>query len=83
MLNDYIGRFTLPGAMFDVTLANGQLAVQLIGQPSFPVYPIAKDKFFYKVVDAQIDFERDPSGVVIALVLHQNGRDMRAPRVVP
>ena len=41
----------------------------------------SKDKFFYKVVDAQLDFECDGSGKVTAAVLHQNGREMRAPRM--
>ncbi len=83
-LQDYVGKFELrPGTLFDVTLADGQLAVQFTGQSVFPVYPSAKDKFFYKVVDAQIDFERDPCGAVTALVLHQGGRNLRAPRSMP
>jgi serine-type D-Ala-D-Ala carboxypeptidase/endopeptidase len=41
----------------------------------------AKEKFFYKAVDAQLDFQRDAGGRVVAVVLHQNGRDMRAQRV--
>jgi serine-type D-Ala-D-Ala carboxypeptidase/endopeptidase len=40
----------------------------------------AKDKFFYKVVDAQLDFERDASGKVVAVILHQHGQNPRAPR---
>jgi len=36
---------------------------------------------FYKIVDAQLDFERNAGGKIIAVVLHQNGRDMRAPRM--
>jgi hypothetical protein len=31
-------------------------------------------------VASQIRFKRDASGKVVALVLHQNGRDMRAPK---
>jgi hypothetical protein len=84
MLKDYVGTFQLrPNILLDVTLADAQLSVQLTGQSAFPVYPSAKDRFFYKVVDAQIDFERDPSGAVTALVLHQNGHDLRATRVGP
>ena len=41
----------------------------------------SRDKFSYKNVDAQIDFERDAGEKVVAVVLHQNGRDMRAPRM--
>jgi len=81
VLKDYVGRYTLsPGVLFAVTLEGDQLKVQLTGQAAFPVYAQAKDHFFYIVVDAQIDFQRDAGGRVVALVLHQNGRDLRAPR---
>jgi hypothetical protein len=83
-LGGYAGKYQLtPSAMFDITLKDGQLYVQLTGQPAFPVFASAKDKFFYKVVDAQLDFERDAAGKVVALVLHQGGRDQRAPRTAP
>jgi len=56
------------------------LEAQLTGQPPFPIFASARDKFFYKVVDAQLNFERDAEGKIIAVVLHQNGRAMRASR---
>ena len=37
--------------------------------------------FFYKVVDAQLEFGRDADDKVVAVVLHQNGRDRRASRL--
>ena len=81
-LADYVGRFQLrPGVFFDVTIAGSQLSVELTGQLALPVYARAKDKFFYKAVDAEIDFQRDSSGAVIGLVLHQGGQDLSAPRV--
>jgi hypothetical protein len=81
VLKEYVGRYTLsPGVLFAVTLEGDQLKVQLTGQAAFPVYAQAKDRFFYTVVDAQIDFQRDAGGKVVALVLHQNGRDLRAER---
>lgn len=83
-LGGYVGKYTLaPGAVFDVTLNDGQLFVQLGSQAAFPVFASAKDRFFYKVIDAQIDFERDAGGKAVALVLHQNGKDQRAPRTAP
>ncbi|HEX5314687.1 MAG TPA: serine hydrolase [Gammaproteobacteria bacterium] len=81
-LRQYVGQYQLaPGAVFDVTLAGDQLSVRLSGQPAFPVYASAKDRFFYTVVDARIEFVRDDEGNVVALVLHQNGQARRAPRV--
>ena len=41
---------------------------------------ISGDRFSIVGVVAEISFERDPSGKVAALVLHQNGRDARAAR---
>ena len=53
------------------------------GSPPFPISsPSARQKFFYKIVDMQLDFERDAGGKVVAVVLHGNGGHIRAPRVV-
>jgi len=80
-LGDYVGKYRFNFGVLDVALASDHLEAQLTGQPPFPIFASAKDKFFYKVVDAQLDFERDAVGRVVAVVLHQNGRDMRAPRM--
>ncbi len=78
-LGSYVGTYTAgQGLQFAVTLQGSQLMVQLTGQPSFPVYPSAKDEFYYKIVNAQIDFERDAGGAIQDLVLHQNGQDIKA-----
>ena len=78
---DYVGHYTLvPGAVFDITARDGQLYAQLTGQPAFPVYAAAKDRFFYTAMDATLEFQRDVSGKVVALVLHQGGQSKRAPR---
>jgi D-alanyl-D-alanine-carboxypeptidase/D-alanyl-D-alanine-endopeptidase len=79
-LGDYVGQYRFSFGVLDVALKRDHLEAQLTGQPAFPIFASAKDKFFYKVVDAQLDFERDAGGRVLAVVLHQNGRDMRAPR---
>lgn len=83
-LKSYEGKYQLaPGIVFDVTVKDNQLFAQLTGQWAFAVYGSARDKFFYKVIDAQLTFERDANGNVTALVLHQNGTDRRAPRIAP
>jgi D-alanyl-D-alanine-carboxypeptidase/D-alanyl-D-alanine-endopeptidase len=80
-LDDYVGTFDSDqGLSFVVTRSGDQLIVQLTGQPAVPVYESAKDKFYYKVVDAQIDFVRDANGKVTQLVLHQNGNTIAAAR---
>jgi len=77
-LADYVGKYRLaPDAIIEIALRGDHLETQLTGQPAFPIYASAKDKF----VDAQLDFERDAGEKVVAVVLHQNGRAMRAPQV--
>ena len=77
----YVGTYQLLGTKMLITLEGDQLMAKLGLQPSLPIYAESETKFFYKVVDAQIDFEKNDQGVVTALVLHQNGRDRKAPRI--
>jgi CubicO group peptidase (beta-lactamase class C family) len=75
-----VGRYRLGPAEFSVTHEDAKLMVQLTGQPRFQVFASARDEFFYKVVNAQLSFVRDADGKVVALILHQNGRDQRAAK---
>ena len=68
--------------MLEVVLKADRLEAQATGQSAFPIFASARDKFFYKIVDMQLDFERDAGGKVVAVVLHGNGGHIRAPRVV-
>ena len=80
-LDAYVGKYQLaPQLVFTIARDGSQLNAQLTGQPALPVYADKPDHFFYKVVDAQLDFERDGAGKVTAVTLHQSGRDMKAPR---
>jgi len=57
------------------------LYAQLTGQPKFEIFPEGGDQYFWKIVDAQVEFEKKAEGPATAAILHQNGRDQRAPRV--
>ena len=80
-LDAYVGTYQL-APTFALTIQKNStgLVAQATGQGSFPIFPSAKDEFFFRVVDAQISFVRDSTGKVGSLVLHQGGRDMRAPK---
>ena len=81
-LDAYVGQYQLtPRLVFTIARNGTQLMTQLTGQAPLPVYAETPDHFFYRAVDARIDFVRDPSGQVASLILHQNGRDMTAPRM--
>ena len=78
---DYVGRYPLmPTFAINVTTRRGALFGQATGQPAFALREIAPDRFALVGVPAEISFERDAAKKVVALVLHQNGVDQRAPR---
>lgn len=81
LLDEYAGEYQLgPGFAITIRQEGDGLVAQATGQGPNPVYPSARDEFFFRVVDAQISFVRDSTGKVTSLVLHQGGRDMPAPR---
>jgi serine-type D-Ala-D-Ala carboxypeptidase/endopeptidase len=77
----YVGEYPLnPSVKFTIRLGEEHLEAMLTGQPFFPIFPQGEDKFFYKVVDAELHFERDEHGDVDAVVLHQGGIVQRAEK---
>jgi len=82
LLDNYVGSYRLSeAAVFTVTREGNRLFTQLTGQQKIEVFPAGERVFFTKVVDAQITFEVDGKGPAKAVVLHQNGRDIRAVRI--
>jgi len=84
----FVGRFVVANASgpkieFDVRDEHGQLMVRSTRFPWDPVIPVPGevDRFRYDNPDAELQFERDAAGRVVALVLHQRGqlRALRAP----
>ncbi len=81
-LDALAGQFELaPGAYFTIRREGAHLMAQLTGQPFYRIYARSSTNFFYKVVDAQLDFHSDSSGRADSLTLHQNGADRTAPRI--
>lgn len=63
-----------------VSSENGQLYVQLTGQPKVEVYASSELELFYTVVAAKIKFTKDDKGIVTRLTLLQGGREIEAIR---
>jgi hypothetical protein len=79
VLSKYVGTYEMaPGVDLMVRLPGDQLTVQLSGQPQIPLFAESETMFFIKVVDAQVEFGTDDKGPYA--ILHQNGRDQKAPR---
>lgn len=80
-LRAYEGVYELaPTFVMTVTVVAGKLMVQATGQGALELHPEAADAFFLREIDAQVTFDRDASGAVTGMVLHQNGRDAPAPK---
>ena len=81
-LEKYVGVYQFQGRTYQVIRLQGdQLTAQLSQQQAFPIFAEADGKFFFKVVEARLDFVQDASGKVTGLVQHQNGRDSTMPRL--
>lgn len=82
VLAQYPGRYELaPGAVLTITLDGDKLSAQLTGQEKYRIYPESDEKFFYRIVDAQIVFVKNDAGEVEKLVLHQNGQKIPGKRL--
>jgi serine-type D-Ala-D-Ala carboxypeptidase/endopeptidase len=79
---DYVGVYQItPDAAMIIYLDESKLMARLSAQRAAEIYCGARDEFFYRSVIAQISFRRDGEGNVVALTLHQNGRDQEAVKV--
>ena len=82
ILQQYVGEYQLtPDFSITISRKENTLKAQATNQLQFEVFAEKKDFFFYKVVDAQLEFIRDESGNVTELVLHQNGLKQKAKKI--
>jgi CubicO group peptidase (beta-lactamase class C family) len=77
----FVGRYDYMGAVMDIALEGTQLTAQLMGQPRHPIFPLSGSRFFWKVVDAQIEFLKDDEGHVTSARHTQGGQKFVAKRL--
>ena len=68
--------FSIPTARRD-----GALLAEVPGKGEIELFAESETDFFVRVMDAQVVFVRDASGVVTGLVLHQGGIEQRGLKV--
>lgn len=75
VISDYVGTYQLTPTLNNViSLKDGHLVTKLGNQPELELVPESETKFFLKVVDAQVEFFRDPTThAVTHLTMYQNG----------
>ena len=82
ILQTYVGDYELgPNFILTVTRENNKLITQATGQGKIEIFAESETKFFVKVMDAQLEFVKDPSGKVEKLILTQGGRKMDAKKI--
>ncbi len=77
MLESYVGKYELsPGFILEVTKEGKQLKTQATGQQQVDIYPKSENVFYFKVVEAQLTFNKNENGVVVSATLHQGGQEI-------
>jgi CubicO group peptidase (beta-lactamase class C family) len=76
-----VGRYDYGSANLVVTLDGDHVYAQLGGQPRFEIFPKSDTEFFWKVVDAQVAFVKDPTGKVVSATHQQGGMTIHAARL--
>ena len=79
-LRAYVGEYKSPDGMVNVGLNGGHLTLQLPGQGAFPLFAESATKFFLKVSEIEIGFNKSAAGKVTQVVIYQDGAELKAPR---
>lgn len=80
-LAEYVGEYAL-GEDFTLTVSLGKHGLEAAGSGvgSAPLFASAKDAFFFRAIEADLAFTRDPAGKIAGAVLTQGGQDAVLPR---
>jgi tetratricopeptide (TPR) repeat protein len=74
ILKLYDGKYELtPNFILEISHAENQLFLQATGQPKSEIFASAETEFYSKIVNAQITFNKDDTGKIVSLTLHQGG----------
>lgn len=82
VLQQYVGKYDYNSQLtINISLENGQLFMESLGQQKVEIFPESVNKFFLKAADAQITFIKNEKGKVTELIAHQAGQDFRAKKI--
>ncbi|HRO28469.1 MAG TPA: hypothetical protein PLD19_13690, partial [Luteimonas sp.] len=74
-LERIVGEYAFQGMALTVFLDGATPKAQLTGQPAFEIFAESASKFFYKVVDATLEFAPD-TATAAQVTLRQAGHEM-------
>jgi len=82
LLETYVGKYELaPNFFITIKRNKNQLFAQATGQQEFEIYPSAENEFFLKIVEASVTFNKNDTGVIESMTLHQGGQDITGKKV--
>jgi CubicO group peptidase (beta-lactamase class C family) len=79
----YEGKYKLPIGLVTLTRQGDRLMGEALGEAKFELFPESETKFFLKIVDAQIVFQKDEQGQVNTFTLFQGGEEMVGEKIKP
>jgi CubicO group peptidase (beta-lactamase class C family) len=80
--NNYTGKYELmQGLIIIITKEGDQLMAEVVGQGKAEIFPESETMFFLKVAPIKISFQKDATGTVSQLTLHQNGQESAAKKI--
>jgi hypothetical protein len=81
-LGAYVGWYKLGNRLASVTLKNNRLLAEIPGNPYYWLFAASNAKFFLRTEETEIEFQKDASGKVTEMVVHNSdGSVIRCPRV--
>ena len=81
-LKTYTGKYQLaPTFVLTISSDGNQLKAQATGQAEFPVFPKTENVFYYKVVEAQLTFNRNEEGEIESVTLNQGGMKLVGKKI--
>jgi pimeloyl-ACP methyl ester carboxylesterase len=82
-LEKYVGQYQVTGAplMITVTTANGKLAIEVSGQGKGELEPVSGEDYSVKGTPITLTFQKDASGKITGMVIHQSGVDAPATKI--
>ncbi len=77
-LKSYEGVYeTSRGFSLAIRATGDRLIVQPTGQSPLDLFPETPDRFFFRTVNAQIEFTRDAAGQITGATMRQNGSELK------
>ena len=78
----YVGEYQVtPNQVLTISKEGDKLFAQMSGQEKLEVEAVSESQFLVSRVKANVSFEKDAAGKVVALLLAQSGRSVRAPKI--